>query len=107
MAKKKAVKVRHIPQRTCVGCRQVLPKKGLIRLVRTSEGVVIDPGGKAPGRGAYMHELKTCWEKGLKGSIASALKTELTEKDRISLKSYMTDFPEDTTVDAEVPDTDT
>lgn len=107
MAKKKAVKVRHIPQRTCVGCRKVLPKKGLIRLVRTPEGITIDPGGKAPGRGAYLHELKMCWEKGLKGSIASALKTELTEKDRIFLKSYMTDFPEDSAADANVPDVDT
>lgn len=107
MAKKKAVKVRHIPQRTCVGCRQVLPKKGLIRLVHTSEGIIIDPGGKAPGRGAYLHELKVCWEKGLKGSIASALKIELTEKDRIFLKSYMTDFPDDTAVDDDVSETDT
>jgi len=85
----------------------VLPKKGLIRLVRTSEGIIIDPGGKAPGRGAYLHELKVCWEKGLKGSIASALKTELTEKDRIFLKSYMTDFPEDTDIGLDISDTDT
>lgn len=85
----------------------MLPKKGLIRLVRTSEGIIIDPGGKAPGRGAYLHELKVCWEKGLKGSIASALKTELTEKDRIFLKSYMTDFPEDTDIGLDISDTDT
>jgi uncharacterized protein len=93
VAKKLVTRVRHIPQRTCVGCRQVLPKKGLIRLVRTPEGVIIDPSGKTAGRGAYLHELIGCWEKGLKGPLANALKTELTEMDRARLKTYMADFP--------------
>jgi predicted RNA-binding protein YlxR (DUF448 family) len=98
VAKKTAIRARHIPQRTCVGCRQVLPKKGLIRLVRTPEGIIIDPGGKTPGRGAYLHELKDCWEKGLKGPLANALKTEMTEMDRAHLKAYMEKIP----VEAEV-----
>jgi len=43
---------RHIPQRTCVGCRQVRAKRELIRIVRTPEGrVLIDPTGKKSGRG--------------------------------------------------------
>jgi predicted RNA-binding protein YlxR (DUF448 family) len=96
VAKKLVARVRHIPQRTCVGCRQVLPKKGLIRLVRTPEGIIIDPGGKAAGRGAYLHELTECWEKGLKGPLANALKTELTEMDRARIKAYMAGFPVET-----------
>ena len=48
-------KVRKIPMRTCVVTREVLPKKELMRITATKEGVVsIDPIGKAPGRGAYL-----------------------------------------------------
>jgi len=78
-----------------VGCHQVHEKKVLIRLVRTSEGIVIDPGGKIAGRGAYLHEQRSCWEKGLKGSLARALKTELTETDREVLMSFLATLPED------------
>jgi hypothetical protein len=42
---------KHIPQRTCVGCREVLPKRALIRVVRTAEGVRIDATSKLAGRG--------------------------------------------------------
>jgi predicted RNA-binding protein YlxR (DUF448 family) len=107
VAKKTVTRVRHIPQRTCVGCRQVLPKRGLIRLVRTSEGIIIDPGGKIAGRGAYLHELKDCWEKGLKGPLAKALKTELTELDRGRLKSYMDTIPVESQDIGKLSETDT
>jgi len=49
--------------------------------VRTTEGVLIDETGKLAGRGAYLHDQKTCWEKGLKGALAKALKTELTREE--------------------------
>ena len=51
-AKKARKKNKHIPQRTCVGCHTVLPKKSMTRLVRTSEGIQIDHTGKLAGRGA-------------------------------------------------------
>ena len=54
---------------------------------------MIDTGGKAAGRGAYLHEQKECWEKGLKGSLSKALKTELTETDRALLMIYMENIP--------------
>ena len=48
-------KVKKIPLRTCVVTKEVLPKKELIRIAATKEGVVsIDFIGKAPGRGAYI-----------------------------------------------------
>ena len=72
-----------------------MEKRSLIRLVRTSEGIVIDPGGRIPGRGAYLHDHKECWEKGLKGSLVNALKIELTENDRNYLRAYMANLPED------------
>jgi uncharacterized protein len=95
LVKKAGKRVKHVPQRTCVGCREVLPKRGLIRIVRTSEGIRVDPSGKLAGRGAYLHDRQSCWQRGLKGSLASALKTDLTEKDREELLSFMAGLPED------------
>lgn len=95
MAKKAPKHVRHIPQRTCVGCRQVLAKRELIRLVRTPEGIKIDPTGKLAGRGAYLHEQKSCWEAGLKGALAHALKTNLSDEDRRILQEHLEYLPVD------------
>jgi len=81
-----------------VGCRSVLPKRALVRLVRRPEGVQIDPTGKLAGRGAYLHNLRSCWEKGLKGPLPHALKVELTAADRERLQAYLAtlaDEPED------------
>ncbi|MBN2677970.1 MAG: YlxR family protein [Anaerolineaceae bacterium] len=88
MARKSHLHTKHIPQRTCVGCRKTLPKRSLIRLVRTEDGILIDPTGKMPGRGAYLHNLRSCWEAGIKSSLANALKTDLTEDDRVRLQEY-------------------
>jgi predicted RNA-binding protein YlxR (DUF448 family) len=89
MAKKKKRPRKHIPQRTCVGCRTVQEKRSLIRLVRTSVGVYVDEGNKLNGRGAYLHDRISCWQKGLAGRLARALKTELGEEDVARLKAYM------------------
>lgn len=78
-----------------MGCRQVLPKRQLTRVVRTPEGVVIDPNGKLPGRGAYVHDQKSCWVKALKGSLANALRTTIQEQDLAALRTYMETLPED------------
>ncbi len=49
------MKVKKIPLRTCVVTGEKLPKKELLRIVRTPEGnVVADPSGKLNGRGAYI-----------------------------------------------------
>jgi predicted RNA-binding protein YlxR (DUF448 family) len=48
-------KTRHIPERSCVVCREVRPKPELNRLVRGPDGTLAyDATGKAPGRGAYV-----------------------------------------------------
>lgn len=98
MAKKPAQRTKHIPQRTCVGCRQVMAKRVLIRIVRTPQGVQVDPTGKLAGRGAYVHEDRQCWERALKGALAHALKTELTEQERMILTEYMQTLPEESHV---------
>lgn len=66
----------------------MLAKRSLIRVVRSPQGVMVDPSGKMAGRGAYLHDLRMCWEKGLKGSLAHALKTELTQDERDRLTAF-------------------
>ncbi len=59
-----------IPQRMCVGCRQMMPKKDLIRIVKSPEGVIsIDDKGKAPGRGAYLCHSAECLDKAYKAKL--------------------------------------
>ncbi len=91
----KTGKRKHIPQRTCVGCRNVLPKRSLIRIVRGPMGVQIDPTGKMAGRGAYLHSLRSCWERGLKGELVGALKTELTIEERERLIAFSASLPDE------------
>lgn len=86
--KKKPVRKKHIPQRTCVACREVLPKRALIRVVRTQDGIRVDPTGKLNGRGAYLHDRRECWEKGIKDSLAHALRTKLEQEDLYHLSNY-------------------
>jgi len=61
------LKQRKIPMRMCVGCREMLPKKELLRVVKSPEGVIaFDPVGKAPGRGAYICRRVECLNKAMK-----------------------------------------
>lgn len=94
MTKINRKKRKHIPQRTCVGCRTVQAKRTMTRLVRTPEGVKIDTTGKLSGRGAYLHNLQTCWDAGLKGTLGRALKTEITTQDRDRLVAFKNSLPE-------------
>lgn len=56
-----------IPMRMCVGCRQMRPKKELLRVVRTPENEIrLDRTGKASGRGAYVCPSVECLEKAQK-----------------------------------------
>ncbi len=76
-----------------MGCREVLSKRKMVRIVKTVDGVQIDPTGKLPGRGAYLHDRRECWERGLKGALGHALKTSLTEADRARLEEFMNTLP--------------
>jgi uncharacterized protein len=86
---------RHIPQRTCVACRQTNAKRQLVRIVRTPDGgVTIDPTGKRSGRGAYLCESPDCWQAGLKrGALPRALKIDaIPEGDLQTLNTYAQRF---------------
>jgi predicted RNA-binding protein YlxR (DUF448 family) len=73
-------------------------KRTMIRIVRTPDGVQIDPNGKIPGRGAYLHEVRSCWESGLKGPLTRALKIDLSPEDRERLFEYMSSLPDDASI---------
>ena len=70
---------KHVPLRSCIACRQKLPKRELIRIVRTPEGTLeIDPKGKRAGRGAYFCRLWQCSETALQpGRLSQALKSKV------------------------------
>ncbi|MGH2522639.1 MAG: RNase P modulator RnpM [Anaerolineales bacterium] len=86
-----------MPQRTCVGCRTVQAKRQLVRLVRTADGhVLVDPSGKAAGRGAYLHDRRRCWEAALGNrALDRALRMTLTEADRASLRLHGEQYSDD------------
>ena len=53
-----------IPMRQCLGCREMKPKRELIRVVRAPEGgVSLDFHGKKPGRGAYLCPNPDCLKR--------------------------------------------
>lgn len=74
-------KVRKTPQRMCVGCREMKPKKELMRVVKSPEGEIsLDSTGKKPGRGAYVCVNGECLKKARKQrSLSRALETSIEE----------------------------
>ncbi len=83
-------RARRIPQRTCVGCRRIRPKRALARIVRLpAGGVEVDPTGKKGGRGAYLCLDQTCWEAALeRRGLDRALKVALGPEERARLLEY-------------------
>lgn len=85
------MKQRKVPQRMCVGCMEMKPKKELIRLVRTPEGeIILDSTGKKPGRGVYICVNKNCLDKALKGnklekSFQQPVSEELIQRLKVGL----------------------
>ena len=72
-------KVKKIPQRQCVGCREMKDKKSLLRVVKSPEGTVsLDFGGKKPGRGAYVCPDEACLAKARKSrALERAFETQI------------------------------
>jgi predicted RNA-binding protein YlxR (DUF448 family) len=57
------VRRRHIPLRTCLGCRATRPCNELVRLAVVDGRVVADPGRRLGGRGAWLCPDPTCAER--------------------------------------------
>ena len=85
-----------IPMRQCLGCREMKPKRELIRVVRAPEGgVSLDFHGKKPGRGAYLcpnpdclkrvrksRGLERAFSQAIPGEVYDALEAEMEGGDR-------------------------
>ncbi len=82
--------IKHVPERTCIVCRQKRPKWELVRIVRTPQGTLeIDNRGKKAGRGAYLCRTQDCFESGLKRKkLEYALKVEIDPEQRALLLEY-------------------
>ncbi len=115
MAKSRSVRPRRTPQRTCVACRQVQDKRSLIRIVKSAQGILVDPTSKLSGRGAYLHANKDCWAVGLglaqagksgrrNPPMAQALKAQLTTEDIGRLQNYLECLGEASLADQETRD---
>jgi uncharacterized protein len=86
-------KVKKVPQRMCVGCGQLKPKKELLRVVRTPDGVIEfdnSPAGKKSGRGAYLCFSKECLAKAVKGKrLEKALEHPISDEVWAKLETGM------------------
>ena len=84
-------KVKKIPQRQCVGCREMKDKKALLRVVRSPEGAVsLDFGGKMNGRGAYLCPNPECLKKALRSkALDRSLEVTIPEEVYARLEKEM------------------
>lgn len=73
---------KNIPLRKCLGCDEMLGKKGMLRVVKTKEGEIsIDETGKKNGRGAYICRDSECFLKAQKKhSLERSLKCSISEE---------------------------
>ena len=85
------VKPRKIPQRQCVGCREMKEKKVLLRIVRTPEGeVLLDGTGKKSGRGAYVCHDPACLKRARKSrALERAFETAIPPEVYDALEAQM------------------
>ena len=86
---------KHVPLRTCVACRQIRPKREMLRVVRPPEGgLIVDEKGKAAGRGAYLCRRRLCWTIALKERrLEHALRVPLSPEEREALRAYSERLP--------------
>lgn len=80
-----------IPMRMCTGCREMKPKKELIRVVKTAEGEIkLDATGRLNGRGAYICRDKECLMKAKKtNALSRAFETNVSEDIYTSLETEL------------------
>lgn len=91
------MKTKKIPMRQCVGCRVGKPKKELIRVVRSPEGVItLDFRGKKPGRGAYLCPDKACLERAKKSkALERAFECQIPDEIYENLRAEMDTMEEE------------
>ena len=86
-----------IPLRQCVGCREMKPKKELIRVIRTpDQEVLLDVNGRTNGRGAYLCFSAECFRKArrskaLERSLKTAIPEDIYDRLEEELKQFDTE----------------
>lgn len=80
-----------IPLRQCLGCREMKPKKELIRVVRSPDGEIsLDFKGKASGRGAYLCPEPACLKKAVRAkALERALSVSIPPETYEKLREQM------------------
>ena len=90
------MKTKKTPMRKCIGCQTSRPKKELIRIVRTPEGILcVDVTGKMNGRGAYICPQSQCLQNAVKAKrLENAFETEISNEVIEALNSEISGFDE-------------
>ena len=85
--------MKKIPMRQCLGCREMKPKRELIRVVRSPENEVsLDFKGKMPGRGAYVCRNVECLKRAIKSkALSRAFGVEIPQSIMELLREQMED----------------
>ena len=80
-----------IPMRQCLGCREMKPKRELIRAVKSPDGEVnLDFKGKMPGRGAYLCPNGESLKKAMKSkALERAFSVQIPEEIYEELRQQM------------------
>lgn len=87
------MKVKKIPMRMCVGCKELKVKKELLRIVALPTGEIeVDNTGKKSGRGVYVCNNINCFEKafsshGLEGSLKRPVSSEVYDALKVEIEN--------------------
>ena len=92
------MKPKKIPMRMCVGCREMKPKKELLRVVRSPEGEIsFDLTGRKPGRGAYVCHSQECLLRAIKQrQLERTFSSPISDEIRDALAAQIKDIPKET-----------
>ena len=92
------MKPKKIPMRMCVGCREMKPKKELLRVVRSPEGEIsFDLTGRKPGRGAYVCHSSDCLLRAIKQKqLERTFSSPISDEIRDALAAQIKDIPKET-----------
>ena len=85
--------MKKVPLRTCMGCNAKKTKKELIRIVKDKDGkIMVDKTGKLSGRGAYICEDVTCFDKVIKSKrLERTLESSIDKEVYESLRGVIID----------------
>lgn len=85
------MKQKKITMRMCVGCKELKPKKELLRVVALPTGIIeLDRTGKKSGRGVYVCDNIECFEKAYEShGLEKSLKRPVSKEVYDSLKEQI------------------